>query len=61
MGGETPSHFYLRAIMLDKLKQYQPALEYYQRFLAASEGKFPDEEFKSRQRARIIRKELSKR
>lgn len=61
LGGETPSHFYLRAIMLDKLKQYQPALEYYQRFLAASQGKFPDEEFKSRQRARIIQKELSKR
>lgn len=61
LGGETPAHFYLRAIILDKLNQDQPALEYYQRFLAASEGKFPDEEFKSRQRARIIQKRLSKR
>lgn len=61
LGGETPSHLYLRAIMLDKLKQYEPALDYYQRFLATSEGKFPDEEFKSRQRSRIIKKELSRR
>ncbi len=61
LGGETPSHYYLRAIMFDKLKQYPPALDYYQRFLAASGGKFPDEEFKSRQRARIIQRELSKR
>lgn len=61
LGGENPSHFYLRAIILDKQMVLQPALEYYQRFLAASSGKFPDEEFKARQRARIIQKELSKR
>jgi tetratricopeptide (TPR) repeat protein len=61
LGAETTPHFYLRAIMLDKLKQLQPALEYYQRFLAAAQGKYPDEEFKSRQRVRIIQRELSKR
>lgn len=61
LGGENTSHMYLRAIILDKLKQYEPALENYQRFLAGSEGKFPDEEFKARQRVRIIQKELSKR
>ncbi len=42
LGGEKPSHFYLRAIMLDKLKQYQPALDYYRRFLAASQGRYPE-------------------
>jgi tetratricopeptide (TPR) repeat protein len=61
LGGENTSHFYLRAIILDKQNVLKPALEYYQRFLAASNGKFPDEEFKARQRARIIQKELSKR
>ena len=61
LGGEIPLHHYFRAIMLDKTKQYKPALESYQRFLDSAEGKHPDEEFKSRQRARIIQKELSKR
>lgn len=60
LGAETPSHLYLRAIMLDKLKQLPEALDYYRRFLAASHDKFPDEEFKARQRARIIQRELSK-
>jgi hypothetical protein len=40
---------------------YGPALESYEKFLAASEGKNPDEEFKARQRIRIIRKELARR
>jgi hypothetical protein len=61
MGGETPGHFYLRAIMLDKMKQLQPALDSYRKFLASSDGKYPDEEFKARQRARILEKELGKR
>jgi hypothetical protein len=37
------------------------ALEAYLNFLATSQGKFPDQEFQARQRARIIEKELSKR
>lgn len=61
LGQEIPGDFYLRAITLDKLKQYEPALQSYQQFLAASNGKNPDEEFKARQRVRIIRKELSRR
>ena len=60
LGGETPAHFFLRAIMLDKTKQYKPALENYQKFLASAGGKYPDEEFQARQRVRIIEKELSK-
>jgi hypothetical protein len=35
-------------------------MESYERFLAMSEGKSPDEEFKARQRVRIIKKELSR-
>jgi tetratricopeptide (TPR) repeat protein len=61
LGGETPAHFFFRAIMLDKTKQYKPALENYQKFLSMAEGKYPDEEFQARQRVRIIQKELSKR
>jgi tetratricopeptide (TPR) repeat protein len=61
LGGETSSHMYLRAIILDKLKQLKPALAAYQAFLATSGGKYPDEEFKARQRARIIKQELDRR
>ncbi len=61
LGGETPANHYFRAITLDKLKLYEPALDSYQSFLAASQGQRPDEEFKARQRIRIIQKELSKR
>jgi tetratricopeptide (TPR) repeat protein len=61
LNAEKPGHFYLRAIVLDKHKMYEPALEYYEKFLAVSEGKYPDEEFKARQRSRIIKREMSKR
>ncbi|MDQ6666438.1 MAG: tetratricopeptide repeat protein [Acidobacteriota bacterium] len=60
LGEETPGNHYLRAITLDKLKQLKPALESYQKFLATSKGKFPDQEFIARQRVRIIQNELSK-
>jgi tetratricopeptide (TPR) repeat protein len=61
LGEETPANYYFHAITYDKLHDLKPALEYYQKFLASSQGKNPDEEFKARQRARIIQKELSKR
>jgi tetratricopeptide (TPR) repeat protein len=61
LGEETPAHHYFRALILDKNKQYKPALESYQRFLATSQGKNPDEEFKARQRVKVIQKELSRR
>jgi tetratricopeptide (TPR) repeat protein len=61
LGQEIPGDYYLRAIILDKLQQYKPALESYQKFLATSEGKHADEEFKARQRVRIIQRILSKR
>ena len=41
-------------------RQPKPALASYQRFLELSNGKSPDEEFKARQRARILTKVLSK-
>lgn len=61
LGQEIPGDYYLRAIILDKLREYKPALESYRQFLATSGGKNPDEEFKARQRSRIIERILSKR
>lgn len=61
LGGEKPGHIYFRAITLDRTKQLKPALEAYRQFLAASGNQNPNEEFKARQRIRIIEKELSKR
>lgn len=58
---EKPGHVFLRAIVMDRLKQIQPALESYRRFLQMSQGQLPDEEFKARQRARILQRELDKR
>ena len=58
LGGETPAHIYLRAISYDHLHQLKEALASYKTFLEESNGKSPDEEFKARQRARIIDDEL---
>jgi tetratricopeptide (TPR) repeat protein len=60
LGAETPSHDYLRAMCFDHLHQLKDALENYNKFLESSQGKYPDEEFKARQRARIIRNELNR-
>jgi tetratricopeptide (TPR) repeat protein len=61
LGPEPPGNHYLRAIILDKFHQYLPALESYQRFLEAAGGRYPDDEFKARQRVRIITNLLNKR
>lgn len=58
LGGENAAYHYLRATMLDARKEHKSALESYQRFLALSEGKHPDEEFKARQRARMLERML---
>ena len=60
LGGETVGHYYMRAISLDHLHILKEALASYKQFLDAAQGKFPDEEFKARQRARIIQNELNK-
>lgn len=54
LGGESAAYYWFRAIMQDALQQHKPALESYRRFLELSQGKSPDEEFKARQRARIL-------
>ncbi|MBL8176525.1 MAG: tetratricopeptide repeat protein [Bryobacterales bacterium] len=59
-GGENPGYYYFRAIVLDRMKEYKLALPNYQKFLSLSQGN-PDEEFKSRERIKVIQKILNKR
>jgi tetratricopeptide (TPR) repeat protein len=59
-GEDTAGTSFMRAILLDRMRQLKPAVEAYQRFLALSQGKNPDQEFQARQRVRIITRELEK-
>ena len=58
LNAEIPGNFFFRALAHDRLRQRPEALENYNKFLATSGGKFPDQEFQARQRARILEKEL---
>lgn len=58
LNAEIPGNFFFRALAHDRLHQRPEALENYNKFLAASGGKFPDQEFQARQRARLLEKEL---
>jgi tetratricopeptide (TPR) repeat protein len=61
LGQNTPGNWFMRAILLDKLRDLKPALAAYQQFLSLSAGQNPDQEFQARQRARIIQSELNRR
>jgi tetratricopeptide (TPR) repeat protein len=61
LGVETSGQLFFRALSYDHLHQLKDALAAYNKFLETSQGKNPDEEFKARQRARIIQHELDKR
>jgi tetratricopeptide (TPR) repeat protein len=61
LGEDTAGNCFLRAIILDKLKQLKPALEAYRKFLAMSQGKNPDQEWQARQRVKLLERELEKR
>ncbi len=47
---EIPVTYFLRATTFDNLKDIPHAVEYYQRFLAVDDGKFPDQEWQARHR-----------
>jgi predicted Zn-dependent protease len=53
---ENASTYFLWAISYDKLEQKQQAIAYYQHFLDAAAGKFPNEEWQARQRLAILKK-----
>jgi len=61
LGAETPGHYYLRAITLDRLEKNKEALEAYSKFLAASQNVNPDQEFIARQRVKVLERKLGKR
>jgi tetratricopeptide (TPR) repeat protein len=61
LGENTAGNAFLRAIMLDEMKQLKPALEAYRRFLDLSQGKNEIQEWQARQRAKLIERELEKR
>jgi tetratricopeptide (TPR) repeat protein len=58
LGDDSPANYYFHALAYDKLKAVKPALENYQEFLSRANGKFPDEEWKARQRAKLLEREL---
>lgn len=60
LGEETAGETYLRALCYDRMQLYKEALPAYEKFLAVSEGKNPEEEFKARQRIRVVKKVLAK-
>jgi Flp pilus assembly protein TadD len=57
---ETPGAgtWFIRALCLDKLNQYQPALEAYQKFLALDQDKNPDQVWQAQQRSKVLRRKL---
>jgi Tfp pilus assembly protein PilF len=61
LGENTPGNWFLRAIILDKLRQLKPALEAYRQFLSMSHGENADQEFQARHRIIAIQNELEKR
>ena len=60
LGAENSGHYFFRALALDHLDQRAEAIQNYNKFLAGSQGKFPDQEFQARQRVRILEAELKK-
>ena len=66
LGDNSPGNWFLTAIMLDgshttKAASIQQAIAAYQKFLAVSDGKSPNQEFQARQRAKILQRELDRR
>jgi len=51
---EVPSTYFLWAISYDSLHKNTEAAAYYQHFLDAAQGKFPDQEWQARQRLKLL-------
>jgi hypothetical protein len=52
--------FFVLATCYDHLMARKPALANYEHFLQLSNGKNPDQEWQATQRAKLLRRELSK-
>ena len=53
---ENPASLFLWTTAYDNLHQRKPAADYYQRFLAAAQGKFPDQEWQAKHRLAALAK-----
>jgi Flp pilus assembly protein TadD len=53
-----PGTWFIRALCLDKLNQYQPALAAYQKFLELDKDKDPDQVWQAQQRSKVLRRKL---
>ena len=53
---ENASTLFLWATAYDSLHQKDQAVAYYRRFLAAAEGKYPDQQWQARQRLQVLGK-----
>jgi tetratricopeptide (TPR) repeat protein len=60
LNADSAGDYFYRAIIYDKLHQPKPALENYQKFLAISAGKFPNQEFQARERSKLLQREVSR-
>jgi tetratricopeptide (TPR) repeat protein len=60
IGESGAGNWFLRAIILDKMRQIKPAKDAYEHFLALSQSN-PNQEFQARQRVRILQREIDKR
>ncbi|SPE38770.1 Tetratricopeptide TPR_2 repeat protein [Candidatus Sulfopaludibacter sp. SbA3] len=60
LGEDTAGTAFVRAIMLDEMKQLKPALEAYRHFLELSKG-HENQEWQAQQRMKLIQRELEKR
>jgi tetratricopeptide (TPR) repeat protein len=56
---EKPGHVFLRAIVLDKIRDLQPAVESYQRFLQLDQGENPNQEWQAKQRVKLLEREIA--
>lgn len=54
----TAGSWFIRALCYDKLKQLQPALDAYQKFLALDQDKNPDQIWQAQQRSKVLRRML---
>jgi tetratricopeptide (TPR) repeat protein len=59
-GSEKPGNVYLRAIVEDKLQMHKEAMASYERFLGMTPG-MADEEWKAKERIKVLTKILKKR
>jgi predicted Zn-dependent protease len=58
--GASPYTYFVLATCYDHLMQRKQALADYERFLSLSHGENPDQEWQAQQRAKLLRRELSR-